>query len=145
MSIVQKCPEPVTAADHPEFAVDDRATRGFGADQHGCSGSPRIGCNVVDMEVVTDVVAIAAAGHVYLVIDYTTSGVELSLRQRRQRSAPSVTCHIIGIHCTGWKIVSDTADDVDLAIGVGMTVAPYVYRHLRPCAPAISTNVVDAV
>jgi len=142
---VQKCPDLVTAADHPEFAVDDRATRGFDANQHGSSGSPRIGRNVVDMEVVTDVFAIIAAGHVYLVIDYTTSGVELGFRQRRQRGAPSVTCHIIGIHCTGWKILSDTTDNVNLAIGVGMTVVPYAYRHLHPCAPAIGINVVDAV
>src|SRR5262249_24750670 len=33
----------------------------------------------------------------------------------------------------------------DLAIGVGMTVAPYAYRHLGTCAPAISINIVDAV
>ena len=142
---MQKCPESVTAADHPEFAVDDRATRGFGTDQHGCSAGPRVGCNVVDIKVVTDVVAIAAAGHVYLVTDYTTSGVELRLRQRRQRSAPSVTCYIIGIHCTGWNVLSDTADDVDFTVGVGMTVVPYAQGHLHTCAPAISINVVDAV
>src|SRR5580765_2230474 len=135
----------VAAADHPEFAVDDRATRGFRADQHGCSGTPRIGCNVVDIEAITNVFVIATAGHVYLVIDCTTSSVKLSLRQRRQRSAPSVACHIIGIHCTGWNILSDTADDVDFTVGIGMTVVPYAQGHLHTCAPAISINVIDAV
>ena len=136
----------VAATDHPEFAVDDRATRGCDADEHGCSVTPRIGCNVVDIEVIMDVVAVVApTAYVYLVIDYTTSGVELGLRQRRQRSAPSVTCHVIGIHCAGWNVLTDPADNVDLAIGVDMTVAPYAHGRLRPCAPAISSNVVDAV
>jgi hypothetical protein len=70
----------ITAADYPEFAVDDRATRETGADQHGCSAGPRIGCDVVDVEAGPHVASGGAASHVDFVIDHATRHFELSLR-----------------------------------------------------------------
>ena len=124
MSVVDSCAreEVVTATDYPQFAVDGRATRKIDANRHGCSDGPRIGCDVVDIELVKDVVAIFAAGHVDLVIYHPTSHSDLSVRQRRQRSAPGVGRHIIGINRTGMVAISETADEIDLAIGISVAV-----------------------
>src|SRR4029077_4115260 len=150
LNIVERTPtERIScAADHPKFAVHDHASRVSGSDQHGWSARPRIGCNVVDVEVVKDVGNIVAAGHVDFVINYTTSDLVLAVLavwQRRQRCAPSVTYHIIGIHYIGKSAVNGTANNVDLAIGISMTVTIDIYRHLHPCTPGIGSNVVDAV
>ena len=86
----------------------------------GSQGTPRLG------------------GHGGNQVDMGTDGI-------KEETLNSQTINMEFVEELKLVAVSNTADNVDLAIGVNMTVAQDIYRHPHPCTPGISSNVVDAV